>query len=225
MKSNLKIFLSSVICFALTMTSGYAEEEVKYSGFLTDYPEFKPDPKGSLDLVYLQEGVDFKSYNKVMFDHVLFLVKDDAKYKGIHVDELRQLADSFHMAVVDALEGAYPLVSEPGPGVLRIRVAITDVKASNPFLNTITTILPTGLAISTIKRGLTGTHSFVGESSMEAEFLDSQTNERIGAAIDRKAAAKYKVIKGLRKWKHAEDVFKFWAKRLRKWLDEVHEGK
>jgi hypothetical protein len=57
---------------------------------------------------------------------------------------------------------------------------------------------------------------------MEAEFLDSQTNERLGAAIDTKAGEKYKVVKGMDKWGHAKDAFNFWAKRLRIWLDEVH---
>ena len=57
---------------------------------------------------------------------------------------------------------------------------------------------------------------------MEFEMLDSQTNERLAAGIDTKAAEKYKVIKGLSKWGHIEDAFEFWAKRLRHFLDNVH---
>ena len=60
---------------------------------------------------------------------------------------------------------------------------------------------------------------------MEFEMLDSQTNERLAAGIDTKAAEKYKVIKGLSKWGHIEDVFEFWAGRLRRFLDRVHGRK
>jgi hypothetical protein len=57
---------------------------------------------------------------------------------------------------------------------------------------------------------------------MEIELLDSQSNERIAAAIDTKVAEENEVVKGLKKWGHAENTFNFWAKRLRGWLDEVH---
>jgi len=221
MNNALRMILVVMIGFVLSMNIGCAAK-VKHSGFLKDYPEFEPGPMGGVDSVYFKEGVDFASYDKVMMDHVVFYFSRDEKYRGIHSNELKKMADAFHKAMIDALKDGYPLVEEPGPGVLRIRCAITDVKASRPLLNTITSVTPIGLGISTIKRGVTGTHTFVGEASMEAEFLDSQTNERIAAAIDRKAAGKYKIVKGMTKWGHAKDAFGFWAKRLRKWLDEVH---
>jgi len=92
-------------------------------------------------------------------------------------------------------------------------------------LNTISTILPVGLAISTIKKGATGVHANVGQASIEAELMDSQTNERLGAAIDTKVAEKYKLIEGMSKWGHVKDAFKFWANRLRIVLDEAHGKK
>jgi hypothetical protein len=216
-----RIFFVVMMGLLLTMTSGCGSK-MKHSGFLKDYPDFKPGPMGGADFVYFKEGVDFKAYDKVMMDHVVFYFSKDAKYRGIHSQELKEMADAFHKAMADALKDGYPLVTEPGPGVLRIRCAITDVKASRPLLNTITAVTPIGLGISTVKKGITGTHTFVGEASMEAEFLDSQTNEQIAAVIDRKAAGKAKVIKGMSKWGHAKDSFNFWAKRLRKWLDEAH---
>jgi len=221
MNTAWRMVLVVMVGCTLCMNMGCGAK-VKHSGFLEDYPRFEPGPMGGVDLVYFKEGVDFKSYDKVMLDHVVFYFSKDAKYRGIHSNELNEMADAFHKAMVDALKGGYPLVREPGPGVLRIRCAITDVKASRPLLNTITSVTPIGLGISTIKKGVTGTHTFVGEASMEAEFLDSRSSERIAAAIDRKAAGKYKIVKGMTKWGHAKDAFGFWAKRLRKWLDEVH---
>ncbi len=75
-----------------------------------------------------------------MMDHVVLYFKDDAKYKGIHPEELNEMSDAFHKAIADNLEGAYPLVVEPGSDVMRLRFAITDVVASKPGMGTIATV-------------------------------------------------------------------------------------
>ena len=152
--------------------------KVKQSGFLDDYPTFEKGPSGGVDLRYLKEGVDFKKYDKIMMDQVVFYFSNDSKYKGLNSDELNKLSEAFHKAMVKQLQDAYPFVQEPGPGVVRIRPAITGVKASKPVLNTISTVMPVGLALSIVKKGITGTHLNVGEASMEAEFLDAETNDR-----------------------------------------------
>ena len=218
MKNILRMILVGVVGFALSMNMGCAAK-VKHSGFLKDYPKFKPGKEGGVDLIYLKENVDFKSYDKIMLDHVVFYFSKDAKYRGIHTNELQELADAFHKAMADALKDGYPLVEEPGSGVLRIRCAITDVVATRLFLSTDTTVTSKGLEI---KRSMTKDYTPVGGASMEMDFLDSLTNGRVAAAIDTKAAGEYEVVKGLKKWGHAEDTFEFWAKKLRKWLDEVH---
>lgn len=212
------MILVGVVGFALSMNMGCASKG-RYSGFLKDYPKFEPGAKGGADLVFIKEDVDFKSYDKVMIDYVVFYFGRDAKYRGINASELQELADAFHKAMIDALSDGYPLVEEPGPGVLRIRCAITDVVATRLFWSTDTTVTSEGLVI---KRSITKDYNPVGGASMEMELLDSQTNRRIAAAIDTKAAEESEVIKGLRKWGHAENTFEFWAKRLRWWLDNVH---
>jgi hypothetical protein len=210
-----------LISFSSIITIG-CRSKVKQSGFLTDYPQFEKGPSGGVDLVYFKEGVDFKSYDKIMMDQVVFYFSKDSKHKGMNADTLNKLSDAFHKAMVKALKDEYPFVSEPGPGVLRARFAITNVKSAIPVLSSITTIMPIGLAISTVKKGVTGTHTNVGGASMEAEFLDAQTNDRVAVVIDERSGAKYKVQKGMTKWGYTEDVFNTWAKRLRKFLDEAH---
>ena len=221
MKTAIRIILVVMIGCTLTMNTGCASK-VKTSGFLQDYPEFEKGPSGGADQVYFKKGVDFKKYDKIMMEQVVFYFSKDSKYKGMSADTINKLSDAFHKAMVKALRDEYPFVSEPGPGVLRARFAITDVKSAIPVLSSITTIMPIGLAISLVKKGVTGTHTNVGGASMEAEFLDSQTNDRLAAVIDERSGAKYKVQKGMTKWGYTEDVFNTWAKRLRKFLDEAH---
>jgi hypothetical protein len=222
MKGTGKIVLFVIMVFILVVATGHAEQQVKYSGFLENYPTFHPGPSGGVDLVYMKEGVDFKKYNKVMFDQVVFFLKEDSKYKGIQPEEMKELADMFHLAAVKALEGAYPIVGEPGDDVLRVRVAITDIEPSNPAKSAITTVMPIGLALSTIKKGVTGKHTGVGGAGMEAEFLDSLTNERVAAAVDKKGGSK---LSGLTKFGAANEAFEFWSGRLRTFLDNAHSEK
>ena len=224
MKTLFKIFLALIIGFTLTLPMGCGQKKSP-SGFLQDYSYLKPGPTGGADMVYIKEGVDFSVYNKVMIDQVVFYFSEDAQYKGIDPNELKELSDAFHKAFVDELSDGYTIVAEPGPDVLRIRTAITDLVPSKPALNTITTIIPVGLAISAVKRVATGTHTFVGQASAEMEILDSQTHELLAAAVDEKSGKKYQVIEGMQKWGHVKDAFTFWAKRLRSRLDDLQGGK
>jgi len=210
-----------LMSFSLIITIG-CRSKVKQSGFLTDYPQLEKGSSGGVDLVYLKQGVDFGTYDKIMMDQVVFYFSKDSKHKGVNADTLNELSDAFHKAMVKALEDEYPFVSEPGPGVLRVRFAITKVKSAIPVVASITSVMPYGLALSIVKKGITGTHMNVGGATMEAEFLDAQTNDRVAVVIDERTGKKYKIHDGLTKWGYTKDVFSFWAKRLRKFLDEAH---
>jgi len=211
----------SIAIISLCLGAGCAGKMAvkEHSGFLGDYSKLQAGPEGGIDQRYIKEGVDFKKYNKIMLDQVRFYFKNDAADKGIDADEMKELSDTFNRAVIDALGSAYPLVAKPGPNVMRIRVAITDMELPNRALNTITTVVPVGLAISTIKSGITGKGTFVGEISMEFEVLDSTTNEVLAEGVDRRSGGK---IDSMSKFGTADEAFKFWAQRLRIWLDGVH---
>lgn len=210
MKSAGKIVFALIVCFALMTATGLAKQKMKYSGFLKSYPTFEKGPKGGADFVYFKEGVDYKQYNRVMIDPVVFFISDDAKYRGIQPDELNKLSNAFHKAMSDALGDAYPLSKKPDKDVLRLRLAITDVLPSEPKA-TITTPMQVGMS-----------YLNMGKASMEAELLDSTSNKRVAAAIDTKAGDMYAVTEGMSKWEDVEKAFQFWAKRLRIFLDEAH---
>jgi hypothetical protein len=194
--------------------------EVKqYSGFLGDYSQLKPGPESGAAKVYIKQGVDFKQYRKVIMDHVIFYFKEDAENKGIDTVEFTELSAKFHQAVVDALGTAYILTGKPGAGVLRVRVALTDVQLPAKPLSSITAILPAAFIITTVKSGVAGEDTELGDISMEFELLDSATNQRIGAVIERKAGGTSDSTSTFGK---KEDTFTFWAQRLRKRLDTLY---
>ena len=84
------------------------------------------------------------------------------------------IIDYLDSSTREQLEGEYQFVSQPGPGVIRLRTAITEAKSGVVILDTISTVLPISLAISGIKRIATGTYGFTGQMGIEVELLDSQ---------------------------------------------------
>jgi hypothetical protein len=220
MKNSPRIFLITLISLCLLIGISYAGLKVKdYSGFLGDYSQLTPGPKGGVAQLYVKEGVNFRQYNKIMLDQVVFYFKQDAENQAVDPDEMKDLAEKYDRAVIEALGDAYPLVSEPGPDVMRMRVAITDLELPNRGLNVVSSVVPAGIAIGLVKKGLTGKSTGVGEISMEFELLASQTNKRLAAGVDRRAGGK---IDSMTKFGTAEEAFKFWAQRLRIQLDEFH---
>ena len=214
--------LQSVVLISMCLMVGCAGQKMEiknYSGFIGDYSKLQAGPEGGIDQRYIKEGVDFKKYNKIMLDQVRFYFKSDAADKGIDADEMKELSDTFSRVMIDALGSAYPLVAKPGPNVMRLRVAITDIELPNRAINAVSTVLPVGLAISTIKSGVTGKGTGCGEVSMEFEALDSKTNQVIAEGVDRRSGGK---LDSMSKFGTAEEAFKFWAGRFRTWLDGVH---
>lgn len=220
MKTHFKVLVSLTAAVVIGTLCGCAAQTKSTSGFLGEYPVFEAGEKG-VDQRYLKSGVDFSKYNKVMLDEVVFYFKDDADYKGIKPSEIEELSEEFHKAFVNELMDSYPLVKDAGLDVMRVRVAITDLKPSKPAFGTVTTVMPIGLGLSMVKKGATGEFLGIGNAAMEGEIIDSTSNERIAAVIDKNPGGKLDIGK----LSPAKSAFKFWAKRLRAFLDEAHGKK
>ena len=220
MRSFRSVSTIAVVLVGMVLLAGgaFAGDE-KFSGFLGDYKGFVAGPPDGAKLRYLKSGVDFSKYKKVMLDSVVFFLAEDAKYKGIEPNELKELSDAFNQEMIKALGKTYPIVGEPGPDVLRIRVAITKLEPGNPGKSAVTTITPVGLAMSLARKTVTGKWSGAGAAGMEMEGLDSMTNTRVVAAIDDRPGGKGS---SFTKWGSAKEAFEFWAKRLRGFLDQAH---
>jgi len=215
-----KILMAAVIGIVLIVPAAFAAEP-KYSGFLGDYyKNLQPGPKDGAKMRWLKPGTNFSKYNKFMVDSVIFFFADDSEYKGIDPVELKELADGFNKAIVDAFKDKYPLVSEPGPDVARIRFAITGFKESKPGLSGFTSIMPVGLVVSAIKKGTTGSWTGSGSTSAEVMALDSMTNDVIAVAVDDRTAG---FSERFSKWGSADEAFKFWAGRLVGFVDSTRK--
>jgi hypothetical protein len=194
-------------------------------GFLGAYEQkLEKGPDGGAKMRWLKPGANFAKYDKVILEHIVFFLDDTSEYKGIDASEMNALAEKCNLALVNALKDGYPIVTEPGPDVVQVRMAITDLKPSNPAvggITTVTMVTPVGLGINLLKKGATGKWSGSGATASELMALDSMTGEVIAVAKDEKSAG---FTERYGKWDSVEGAFKFWGERLKLFLDQARSG-
>ena len=212
------ILLVAAVLLAGCAASGM--KDVQKTGFLNDYSQLKPGSGDQAALVYIKPDFDFKPYNKLMFERFVVLLSDSAEYREIDPAMLKEMTDYYQTAVFNAFKEGYEIVDQPGPGVLRVRIAITELKPSNPTANTLSTIIPVGIVVAGATKAVSGDNLGTGEAATEMEVLDAVTGERLAAAVDRRQGGKM-VFRG--KWEDTKDAFDYWAKRFRERLDEARK--
>lgn len=220
-----KMIVAAMVLIAaciFAVPTGFAADK-KYSGFLGDnYKNLGPGPEGGAKERWIKPGIDFTKYKRVMLDSVVFYFADDSENKGIDAGEMKELSDAFNLEIVNAMKEKYPIVADPGPDVVRIRIAITGIKKSNPVTSAITSIIPVGIGISLIKKGVTGSYTGSGGTTAEFMALDSVTNEVIVAAVDERSAGYTERFTSLGA---AKEAFKVWAGKMKAFMDSMQAPK
>jgi hypothetical protein len=187
---------------AMLLTIGCASKP-QQTGFLSSYSNLEPN--GPNGMRYL--GPKLGQYSKFILDPVTVKFYDPESEGKISQEDIDHLKSFFHDQLQQDLSVSYTLVTEPGPGVARLRVAITDLKPGTPALNVLPQTKLTGLGL--------------GAASAEAELVDSVTGEQLAAGIDSQTGSRLS-FSGLSKWGDAEAVMKDWSKKIVAKIDAAH---
>jgi len=212
--------------------------EYETKGFLSDYSKLASVEGDKGAYKYVDAAVDFSKYQKLLLDRIKVYYKDDSDYKGIDPDDLKALTDYFHQAIVKAVGDSYTVVNEPGPDVLRVRIAVTDLVPNKPEASVVSLVVPFAWvadAGSGAAKGEAGSTAFTGEATIEMEAMDSVSSQQVGAYVDKEVGKKYQWTKGVSegvnsymgaysKWTYTQKSMDAWAQRLKTTLDEL-EGK
>jgi len=229
------LFLLLAGC-ATTNGKAKQEEGPKYTGFLSDYSQLKPEAEGSKAMKYVNPQADMTKYKKILIERIIVWLKDDAEYKGIDPDAMKAMTDYFHEAIVRELGSDYPVVTEPGPDVLRVRIAVTDLVPTKTAMSVIVLAVPFASAADLVSgaatKGGAGSPPYLGRAGIEVEGIDSETLQPVFSYVEERRGKKYDVedpaggyFKGFSEWGHVKKAFDFWAKKFRTRLDEIHGKK
>ena len=191
-----------------TMTSGYviAEKKVtqtgattskqfEFSGFLSGYKggydDFKVINETTGARVWIrpphQDLSILKDYRKIMLSSVEVWLHSASDYKGADPDLFKAMTDHLEASLKENLSKNFELVDARGTGVMNLRIAITGVNMA---------------------RAKTKTH-FTAQASVEMEVLDSDSGQRLVAAIDRHSQWKLKEGDGAEPY---EKILDYWSR-------------
>jgi Protein of unknown function (DUF3313) len=187
----------------------------EHAGFLVDYSQLRHREGYAAQEVYINPQAAWSKYDAVYIDSVALWVKDPSTAPS--KEDGQMLTAMAYKALADKLGEKFKLVNQPGPGVLRIRAALTEAKGANVPLNAVTTVIPQLRVVAAVGGVAGDTAKLVGAASGEAEILDSVTNERLAAAVDAVAGTKG-ITRAFSKWADVENACNRWAERIRDFL-------
>jgi uncharacterized protein DUF3313 len=195
-------------------------------GFLgSDYSLLQPAAQGSDQqamLRYINPNVTWTSYNQIMVLPVTFWAADDTK---VSEHDRQILSDYFYVTLVQYLSKNFTIAYGPGPGVMKLAVALTDASAAVPGLRTISVVVPQARALSLIKEVATGTYAFVGSAEGDAKLTDSMSGQLLAAWVDRRLGGASIKNADVFQWGDAQNAMNYWANGLNERLVSLGAGK
>jgi len=173
---------------------------ITQTGVIGDYSTLRPSPRHT-DTLYEQSS-RLTDYTAFVIDDIRFIPTTTARGVPIDPDTANRLAAELRHEVVVALTPRYAVVERGGPGIARIRAAVTQVSRGRTTADAID----------------------VGGASVEAEIVDSVSGERLGAAVESDTLDPLHARPREDPYYDSRMVFRHWAARLRLWLDDAHRG-
>ncbi|MDX1777424.1 MAG: DUF3313 domain-containing protein [Thermodesulfobacteriota bacterium] len=195
-------------------------EKVERSGFLSPeiYGMMKDGNEEELEATkrYSAANVDWRTYNKIMLDPIVYFVGKRDEGEGISQEEKQRILDYFFSKLHKAIEES-PFVehaTQPGPGTLRLQAAVVDLDESHVTMGAISTYIPQVSLITSIATIAKDKPAFVGEMGVEFKFTDSSTGKLLVAGIDKRYGGK-KLGKGTDSWADVFNIIDYYATLLK----------
>jgi hypothetical protein len=193
------------------------------SGFLDDYSKLERAGAAPNLLVYRNPDARWPEYDKVLLEPVTLWRSGRKSLEPVPAGDLARLVVDFDLAVRRRLGDGFTLVSKPGPGVMRIRLAVTSAHATDKVLDILSL---EGRANLVTTSGDGPLHpemlGFLEEASIEGEILDAQTNAVLAQGVEHRRR-----VGGmpLDTWAQVDRALDAWAERVVGQMERRAAGK
>jgi len=161
---------AGAVAAALLITAACASQQTTQTGFLNEAAiaaqPLRIDPNAPDRLAVAASADQVARYHSVLIEDVAFRPGPKIPDR-IDPAVLADLRTSYRAALAEAFGQRFQIVATSGPGVLRVRAAITGYERANVALN---------VAMLALVGPVTA-----GGAASESEALDSVTGERIAA--------------------------------------------
>jgi hypothetical protein len=211
-------------------------------GLLTDYSRLRPMPSGGGMLCWRDSGVDWKRYDKVLLETMRVTLAPGSAQTPVDPSDLKMLLDYFHGALVKALKPDTQVVTTSGAGVLRVRIAITNLVPTNAVESVAGSAVPYGFVAEMGSGAATGrplgSTPYMGVTGIEAQFRDGASGTVLAECADTEIGRKYAAdlnitapsaaetwangyLDSFTSWNYAKDAFDKWAQVFAQRLNEL----
>ena len=214
------------------------------SGFLSDYQRLKPAAWSDGIQCWRDPAVDAKRYDKVLIARMVVTLKD-TEGKGVDPTDLKALTDYFHASLAKSLKPQMPVVDQAGPGVVVIRIALTDLVPTDVTRSATGTLIPYGFVAEAGSGAASGRPAgstpYLGQTGMEMQFRDGATGAILAECRDTEIGRKYAAdmnegtagaaqtwasgyVNSFQSWSYARNAFDKWSALTAKRFAELRSA-
>ena len=170
------IQITLLLLLTATLVGCGGKTKLTATGFLSDYSRLTPDPNNAQRLEYVSPTM--WTYTALIVDPIT--VREINEPPKLTTKERAEIIEYMHAELVEVFESkGYELTSTPGTHAARVRIAITDIKKSDWWLN-----LHPASKLSGV-----GT----GGASMEAEVVDSMSGVQVLAVVQSATGSQFEL--------------------------------
>ena len=212
-----------IVCLAIfcscAATKQAKSKKVTGSGFMSPeiYTMMEDGNREELEAArrYLVKDVDWRKYNKIQLDPVVFFTGQKKEDEGISQEETQRILDYFFNKLHKSIEDSpyLEIAHAPSPETLRMQFAVVDLGESHVTMGAISTYIPQIGLITSVATIASDKPAFVGEMGVEFKLTDSSTGKIVAAGMDKRYGGK-KLGKGTDSWKDVFNIIDYYVELL-----------
>jgi uncharacterized protein DUF3313 len=205
-----RVLAATLLFLVAACASRRPQTPPEMSGFLDDYSLLREGAAGEVALVYRNPKAEWTSYREVLLEPVTLWRSGRKSLDAVPEEDLLRLVDDLEGAVRRRLGEGFRIVDAAGPGVMRIRLAITEARATDPILDVLRAharpdqVPATGPLHPETRR-------FIEHAAIEGEIRDAKTDQLLAAGVDRRRREGALPIDT---WAEVDRAIDFWAERV-----------
>ena len=179
MTGKLGVFVTAALLGAGLAANAVAADED--SGFLKDYSQLQEgkDLLGNERRIWISPKFTRENYTTILMEPVSFYPAPQPSDQ-VPQSTLTDIRDYGDKAIRKTIASVLPMTDKPGPGVARVRIALTAVgvdKSLKPYQ-----LIPTALIFTAISRA-SGASELPVKLYVESDITDSVTGEQLAKAV------------------------------------------
>ena len=193
--------LAAVVFLVVPSSLSAKDEAYEGTGFLSNYSKLGLDPEKHSDWFYRNPDLSLQTVTGLSLESIVFYFPPSDEGQTLSAEKAAKMAElgqRFDETLRQALvEEGIVLFDEAGPGVIKCRMAITNLGRTKSAAR----VLPQARLLGVGRGGAT----------MEGECIDSVSGEVVYQVVN---TDKGKRKSGVNPWSGAESAIRKWANRL-----------